>query len=370
MRLSDCVTAGSGAVLPPAGTSPHVLANAIKHFLVTMPEPLLTYKWVLQPSASAICLHGNMLVTPSYPTCTASTNPIMQLSPNDRLSHPFTTIVSSHVIPMCSHVPHVVTCTPCGYMHPITQHLSRSSSCHRLLPQLIQHGSQQPALANLVLAELPAANQCTLQLLLETFHRLSGNAAVNEMDAHTVATVITPCVAWNPPPKPKASSWCLQKTWLLTSKNHSCMIMWQCVLLLLSWHSAAWRPAYSLLRQVLLQLCSAADLHVCPHKGSRCTVMCSCMQSSFSIPGMSSSPTAPQMQRTSSGRQISVAPNLNTVLEGDESAGDGSPSGSLARIQLDDDDTHAIVRVLEHLIANYKQLSEAPNSPLYRGPLA
>ena len=76
---------------------------------------------------------------------------------------------------------------------------------HRLLPQLIQHGSQQPALASLVIAELPAANQCTLQLLLEIFHRLSGNAAVNEMDAHTVATVMTPCVAWNPPSKPKVS---------------------------------------------------------------------------------------------------------------------------------------------------------------------
>ena len=74
---------------------------------------------------------------------------------------------------------------------------------YRLLPQLIQHGSQQPALANLVIAELPAANQCTLQLLLETFHRLTGNAAVNEMDAHTVATVMASCVAWNPPPKPK-----------------------------------------------------------------------------------------------------------------------------------------------------------------------
>lgn len=82
---------------------------------------------------------------------------------------------------------------------------------------------------------------------------------------------------------------------------------------------------------------------------------------------MSSSPTAAQITRTSSGRQISVAPNLNTVLEGDES-GDGSPSASLARIPLDDDDTHAVVRVLEHLIANYKQLSDAPNSPLYKGP--
>lgn len=43
-KSSLCLGAGSGAVLPPAGTSPHVLANAIKHFLVTMPEPLLTYK--------------------------------------------------------------------------------------------------------------------------------------------------------------------------------------------------------------------------------------------------------------------------------------------------------------------------------------
>lgn len=84
------------------------------------------------------------------------------------------------------------------------------------------------------------------------------------------------------------------------------------------------------------------------------------------MPG-SSSPPAPQMTRTSSGRQISVAPNLNTVIEGDET-GDGSPSGNLARIPLDDDDTHAIVRMLEHLIANYKQLSDAPNSPLYKGP--
>ena len=92
------------------------------------------------------------------------------------------------------------------------------------------------------------------------------------------------------------------------------------------------------------------------------------LQSTFSIPGMSSSPTAPpEMTRTSSGRQTSVAPQLNTVLEGDETQ-DGSPSASLARIQLDDDDTHAIVRVLEHLIANYKQLNDASNSPLYSGP--
>ena len=39
-----CWCAGSGAVLPPPGTSPHVLANAIKAFLITMPEPLLTFR--------------------------------------------------------------------------------------------------------------------------------------------------------------------------------------------------------------------------------------------------------------------------------------------------------------------------------------
>ena len=39
-----CWRAGSGAVLPPPGTSPHVLANAIKAFLITMPEPLLTFR--------------------------------------------------------------------------------------------------------------------------------------------------------------------------------------------------------------------------------------------------------------------------------------------------------------------------------------
>ena len=92
---------------------------------------------------------------------------------------------------------------PCYRLHSVNSQLH---IVPRLLPLLIQHGSQQPALANLVIAELPAANHCTLQLLLETFHRLSGNAAVNEMDAHTVATVMTPCIAWNPPPKPKVSS--------------------------------------------------------------------------------------------------------------------------------------------------------------------
>ena len=82
---------------------------------------------------------------------------------------------------------------------------------------------------------------------------------------------------------------------------------------------------------------------------------------------MSSSPKETNLTRTRSGRLVSTPPNLQTVAEGDETA-DGSPSASLARIPLDDDEMHAIVRVLEHLITNYKQLSEAPSSPLYKGP--
>ena len=45
------LVAGHGAVLPPAGTSPHVLACVIKLFLLTLPEPLLTYKCAAGPTA-------------------------------------------------------------------------------------------------------------------------------------------------------------------------------------------------------------------------------------------------------------------------------------------------------------------------------
>ena len=37
-------------MLPPAGTSPHVLACVIKLFLLTLPEPLLTYKCAADPT--------------------------------------------------------------------------------------------------------------------------------------------------------------------------------------------------------------------------------------------------------------------------------------------------------------------------------
>lgn len=33
-------------MLPPPGTSPHVLAAVLKKFLITLPEPLLTFKYV------------------------------------------------------------------------------------------------------------------------------------------------------------------------------------------------------------------------------------------------------------------------------------------------------------------------------------
>lgn len=34
----------SGCFLLPPGTSPHVVANVLKQFFATLPEPLLTYK--------------------------------------------------------------------------------------------------------------------------------------------------------------------------------------------------------------------------------------------------------------------------------------------------------------------------------------
>ena len=37
---------GFGVFLPPAGTTPATLASVLLHFLVTLPEPLLTFKCV------------------------------------------------------------------------------------------------------------------------------------------------------------------------------------------------------------------------------------------------------------------------------------------------------------------------------------
>ena len=47
---------GFGVFLPPAGTTPQTLAAVLLHFLVTLPEPLLTFKCVLtwpRPHAAA-----------------------------------------------------------------------------------------------------------------------------------------------------------------------------------------------------------------------------------------------------------------------------------------------------------------------------
>lgn len=44
---TDClhtVSAGQGICLPPPGTDPLVVAAALKQFLLTLPEPLFTYK--------------------------------------------------------------------------------------------------------------------------------------------------------------------------------------------------------------------------------------------------------------------------------------------------------------------------------------
>ncbi|BDA48237.1 probable rho GTPase-activating protein 12 [Coccomyxa sp. Obi] len=104
---------GAGAVLPPPGTSPHVVANVLKRFLLTLPEPLLTYK---------------------------------------------------------------------------------------LLPHFIQAGLESPSRSAIILSELPAPNQNSLQVLLEALHRVAANAAENEMDAHALALSVAPCLAWHPPP--------------------------------------------------------------------------------------------------------------------------------------------------------------------------
>eukprot|EP00884_Botryococcus_braunii_P022096 jgi/Botrbrau1/8570/Bobra.0359s0034.1 len=105
---------GSGAVLPPPGTNPHILANVVKQFLLTLPEPLLTY---------------------------------------------------------------------------------------RLLPEFLAAGLENPARAPHLLAELPLPNLASMQILLETLHRVAGNAAVNEMDARSLATCLAPCLGWYEPPK-------------------------------------------------------------------------------------------------------------------------------------------------------------------------
>lgn len=56
---------GHGCFLPPPGTAPHVVANVLKAFFSTLPEPLLTYKCARPPS----------LLPPS---CTPPAHPAVQ----------------------------------------------------------------------------------------------------------------------------------------------------------------------------------------------------------------------------------------------------------------------------------------------------
>lgn len=39
-----CLVAGNYAVLFPMGTTPQIVSAFLKHYLATLPEPLLTYK--------------------------------------------------------------------------------------------------------------------------------------------------------------------------------------------------------------------------------------------------------------------------------------------------------------------------------------
>lgn len=71
----------------------------------------------------------------------------------------------------------------------------------RLLPEFLAAGSENPARAPHLLAELPLPNLASMQVLLETLHRVAGNAAVNEMDARLLAMSLAPCLAWYEPPK-------------------------------------------------------------------------------------------------------------------------------------------------------------------------
>jgi hypothetical protein len=60
-----------------SGTSPHVVANTLKRFLLTLPEPLLTYKCVRQicylDSSPHLLLHISELTHKNLCMCIIST---------------------------------------------------------------------------------------------------------------------------------------------------------------------------------------------------------------------------------------------------------------------------------------------------------
>ena len=72
------------------------------------------------------------------------------------------------------------------------------------MPELLEAGATTPSRASSKVAELPPANKATLQLLLETLHRVAGNAVHNGMDAAALGTALAPYLAWLPPPRPNS----------------------------------------------------------------------------------------------------------------------------------------------------------------------
>jgi hypothetical protein len=65
----------------------------------------------------------------------------------------------------------------------------------KLVPALTSPDTPKEQLVA-VIDELPAANRAALLLLLETAHRISSNAAINDTDAATLAAALSPCLLW------------------------------------------------------------------------------------------------------------------------------------------------------------------------------
>lgn len=62
-----------GLVLPPTGTPPHVLAAVLKKFLITLPEPLLTFKVLPDFIAAADDPHAGLALLPRLPAVNFNT---------------------------------------------------------------------------------------------------------------------------------------------------------------------------------------------------------------------------------------------------------------------------------------------------------
>ena len=118
--------------MPPPGTSPSVIANVLKQFLRTLPEPLLTYKW----ESLFACLTENALFV-SHPIYAIAIKPVTSLTA---------------MLDAKDGIPCTGTC--------------------RALPAVIAAGQEAvPVHAPEALAELPAASLNSLSVLLEVWHR-------------------------------------------------------------------------------------------------------------------------------------------------------------------------------------------------------